>query len=86
MLSKLYMSYHQEPDSYIRDKFKVVFNLSNHAIKNESGHATGVDTSALAAKKDFISLKVEVDKLDIDYLANLPTSLNNLKSRCFRCW
>ena len=40
MLSKLYMSYHQEPDSYIRDKFKVVFNFSNHAIKNESGHAT----------------------------------------------
>ena len=29
--SKLYMSYYPEPDSHIRDKIKVVLDLSNHA-------------------------------------------------------
>ena len=43
------MSYYPEPDIHIRDKVKVVLNLSNYATKKESDHATGVDT--LAAKK-----------------------------------
>ena len=45
------MSYHPEPNSQIRDKVKVVLDLSNCAIKKELDHATGVDTSDLAAKK-----------------------------------
>ena len=50
-------------------------------------HATGVDTSDLAAKKDFIALKTEVGKLDINKLVNVPTSLNDLKdkSKSFKC-
>ena len=44
-------------------------------------HATGIDTFDLAAKKDFIALKAEVDKLDINKLTNVPTSLNNLKAK-----
>ena len=44
-------------------------------------HATGIDTSDLAAKEDYITLKVEVDKLDINKLVNVPTSLNNLKNK-----
>ena len=44
-------------------------------------HATGVDTSDLVTKKDFIALKPEVDKLDINKLINVPTSLNNLKTK-----
>ena len=47
------MSYYPEPESYIRDKVRVVLNLSNYAIKNELDHATGVDTHDLSAKKDF---------------------------------
>ena len=62
------MSYYPEPDSDIRDKIKVVLDLSNYATKKELDHATGVDTSDLAAKIDFIALKVEVDKLDINKL------------------
>ena len=51
-------------------------------------HATGIDTFDLAAKKYFIALKAEVDKLHINKLTNVPTSLNNLKtkSRWSRCW
>ena len=55
--------------------------MSNYAIKKELDHATGFDTSGLAAKKDFISLKAEVDRLDINKLVNVPTSLNNLKAK-----
>ena len=44
-------------------------------------HATCVDTSDLAAEKDFTVLKAEVDKLDIAKLVNVPTSLNNLQTK-----
>ena len=35
----------------------------------------------MAAKGDFIALKAEVDKLDINKLVNVATSLNNLKTK-----
>ena len=38
------MSYYPEPDSHIRDKVKVVLDLSNYATKKELQHPTGVDT------------------------------------------
>ena len=55
--------------------------MSNYATKKELSHATGVDTSDLAAKKNFIALKAEVEKIDITKLSNVPTSLNNLKTK-----
>ena len=45
------MSYYPEPDIHIRVKVKVVLDLPNYAIKKELDHATGIDTSDLAAKK-----------------------------------
>ena len=75
------MNYYPELDSHIREKFKVVLDLSNYASKKELGHATGVDTSDVADKKDVIALKTEVDKLNINKLVNVPTSLNNLKTK-----
>ena len=71
--SVLSMSFCAEPDSQIRDQVDVLLDLSNHA--------TGVDASDLAAAKDFVALKAKVDKLDINKLGNLPTSLNNLKAK-----
>ena len=56
-------------------------DLSNYATKREFDHATGVDISDLAAKKDCIALQAEVDILDINKLVNVPTSLNNLKAK-----
>ena len=81
------MAYYPEPDSHIRDKVKLVLNLLNYPIKKELGHATGVDTSNLAAKKGFIASKVELDKLDINKLVNVPTSLNNFNTKVgiYRC-
>ena len=75
------MSYNPEPDSHIRDKVTVALDLSNYATKKELGHATGIDTSDLAVKKDFCPLKAEVDKLGINKVANVLTSLNNLKGK-----
>ena len=75
------MSYYPEPDSHVRDKAKVVSDLSNYATKKELGHVTGLDSSDLAGKKDFTALKAEVDKLDINKLANVLTSLNYLKAK-----
>ena len=72
------MSYYPESDSHIRDKIKVVLDLSNYATKKELDH---VDMSNLAAKKDFLALKAEGDKLDIHKLVNVTTSLNNLKTK-----
>ena len=58
------MCYYPGPDSHIRDKVKLVLQWSNYDTKKELKHATGVDTSDLAAKKNFAALKSEVDKLD----------------------
>ena len=74
------MSYYPEPDSHTRDKVKVVLELSNYATKKELEHVTGIDKSNVAANKYFIELKAEVDKLEINKLTNVPTSLNNLKT------
>ena len=75
------MSYYLERDNHIRDKVKVVLGLPDYATKKELDHATGIDTPDLASKKDFISLKAEVEKLDINNLVNVLTNLNNLKTK-----
>ena len=62
------MSCYPEPDSHIRDKDKVILDLTKHAIRKNyatKNGAMGVDTSSLATKIDFIALKAEVEKLDI---------------------
>ena len=55
-------SYYPEPE-----RVKAVLDLSNYATKKELEHATGVDTSNLAAKKMLLLLKL---KLTSWYLTN----------------
>ena len=62
------MSYYLSLHSHIRDKVRKVLDLTNYATKKEIEHATCVHTSDLAAKKDFVAAKAEVDKLDINKL------------------
>ena len=59
------MSYYPEPDSHISNKVKVISDMPNFATKKELEDATGVDKSSLAAERDFIALKIEVDKLEL---------------------
>ena len=74
------MSYYPKLDkinyitTHIRDKVKVVLDLSNCATKKVD-HATSADTSDLAAKKGFNALRVQVDRLGINKLVNVSTSL-----------
>ena len=65
------MSYYPEPDSHIKDKVKVVIELSNYATKKEVEHATDIEGSNLATKKDFIALKAEVGRLTINKIDNV---------------
>ena len=69
------MSYYPEIDNDIRDKVKVVLDLTNYI------NACSIDTSDLAAKKDLVAFKADVDKLKITKLTNVSTSLNNFKTK-----
>ena len=55
---------------------KVELDLSSYATKTDLTKATGIDTSKLAAKSDFASLKAEVDKIDLD-LSKLSNVVKN---------
>ena len=59
------MSYYPETDSHIRDKVKVVLDLSNYATKKELEHATGIDTSDLTAKKILLLWKLKLTNLTL---------------------
>ena len=72
------MSYYPKAESEIRDKVNVVLDLFYYTTMKELEHATGIGTSDLDTKKDFIALKAEVDNLDINKLINVPTGLNDL--------
>ena len=60
---------------------KIELVLSNYATKADLKNARGVDASKFAKKVDLANLKIDVDKLDIDKLKNVPTNLSNLKSK-----
>ena len=62
----------------------VELDLFNYATKADLKKATGVDTSKFDNKVDLASLKSNVDKLNIDQLKNIPTSLSNLKSKVYK--
>ena len=55
--------------------------MSNYATEKQLKHDTGVDISNLAAEKDFIASKVEVDQLEFSRAINVITDLNNLRTK-----
>ena len=55
--------------------------MPNYATKKELKDALCVDISILAAKRDFVALKAEINKLDIKKLVHVPNGLNNLKTK-----
>ena len=58
----------------------VKVDLSNYAAKADLKNATGIDTSKLA---DLVSLKAEVDKIDVNKLKTIPDDLSHLKSKVY---
>ena len=73
--------YFAKPYEPFGGDISVKVDLSNYATKSDLINAIGTDTSKLAAKSDLVSLKAEVDKLDIDQVKSVPTKLSNLKSK-----
>ena len=58
--------YFPKPYKPFGGDINVKADLSNYATKADLKNATGIDTSKLAAKSDLVSLKAEVDKIDVD--------------------
>ena len=67
-----------------KETVKVELNSSNFATKVDFKNAGAIYTSKFAKKFDLVSLKCNVDKLDIDKLKNEPTNLSNLKNKVDR--
>ena len=53
-------------------------NLSNYATKTDIKNISHIDTSSYALKPILASLKIEVDKLDVDKLVLAPVDLGKL--------
>ena len=56
----------------------VKVDLSNYAAKADIKNISHVDTSSFALKTNLVSLKTEVDKLDIDKLVHVPVNVSKL--------
>ena len=55
-------------------------DLSNYATKAGLKVATGIDTSTLATKADFTSLKMRVNNLDVGKFKTVPAGFSKLSS------
>ena len=58
----------------------VTVDLSNYETRTDLKNVTHVDTSSFELKTKLANLKTEVDKLDIDKLAPVPTDFSKLSN------
>ena len=72
--------YFPKPFRGFRGSIKGKVDLSNNATKTDLTNVTHVDTSIFALKTNLVTLKTEVDKLDIDKLAPVPVDLSKLSN------
>ena len=70
--------YFPKPFRSFGGNINIKVDLSNYATKTDLKNVTHVDTSSFALKANLASLKIEVDKLDIDKLAPVPVDLSKL--------
>ena len=72
------IQYFLKPYEPFSGDINVKVDLTNYAAKSDLKNATGVDISKVAAEPDLVSLKAEVDKLDIDQLKSVPNNFKQL--------
>ena len=70
--------YFPKPYKPFGEDINVKVHSSNYTTKADIKNTTHVDTSSFALKTNVANLKTEVDKLDIDKLAPVPTDLSEL--------
>ena len=66
------------PFRSFRENINVKVDISNYATKTDIKNIPHIDTSSFALKTSLASLKTEVDKLDIDKLAQVSVDLSKL--------
>ena len=66
--------YFPKPCEPFGGDINVKVNLFNYATKSDLKNTTVIDATKLAAKFDLVSLKIEVDKIDIDKLKIIQPS------------
>ena len=72
--------YFPKPFRSFGRNINVKVDLSNYATKTDIKNISHIDTSSFALKTNLANLKTEVDKLDIDKLAPVPTDLSKLSN------
>ena len=72
--------YFPKPYEPFGGDINVKVDLSNYATKADIKNISHVGTSSFVLKKKLVSLKTEVDKLDIDKLVPAPTDLSKLSN------
>ena len=70
--------YFRKPFRSFAGNINTKVDLSSYATKTDLKNVTHIDTSSFALKTDLASLKTEVNKLDIDKLAEVPLDLSKL--------
>ena len=73
--------YFPKPKSFGANVKVKLSDLSDFATKADLKNATGVETSDFPKKTDLAHLKSDAEKLDIDKLEKVQTSLDSLKSK-----
>ena len=72
--------YFSKPFRSFGRNINVKVDLSNYATKADIKNISHVDTSSFALKSNLANLKTEVDKLDVNELAPVPTDLSKLSN------
>ena len=68
--------YFPEPFKSFGGNINVIVYLSNYATKTDLKNVSHVGTSSFVIKTNLVSLKTEVDKLDIDKIVPVPVDLS----------
>ena len=71
--------YFPKPYEPFGGDINIKVDLSNYATKADIKNISKVDTSCFALKTNLLSLKTEVDKLDIDKLVPVLAHLSKLR-------
>ena len=72
--------YFHKPFRSFGRNINVKVDLSNYATKTDIKNISHVNTSSFALKINLVSVKTEVDKLDINKLVPVPTDLSKLSN------
>ena len=70
--------YFPKPFRNFGGNINVKVDLSNYATKTDLKNVSHIDTSSFALKTNLANRKTEVDKVDIDKLAQVPADLSKL--------